>query len=35
MWSATGDKLSQQYTGSNSNITKVIQDGKQGFTGLF
>jgi hypothetical protein len=32
-WSNTGDKLSQQYTGSNSNITRVIENGKQGMAG--
>lgn len=35
MWSNNGDKLSQQYTGSNSNITRVIESGKQGIAGKF
>ena len=33
MWSNNGDRLSQQYTGSNSNITRVIQQGNQGIAG--
>lgn len=35
MWTANGDKLSQQYTGTNSNISGVIENGKQGFKGKF
>lgn len=35
MWSNNGDKLSQQNTGSNSNITRVIENGKQGMAGRF
>jgi len=34
-WSNNGDKLSHQYTGSNSNITRVIENGKQGMAGRF
>ena len=33
MWTQNGDKLSQQYTGTNSNISGVIENGKQGFGG--
>jgi hypothetical protein len=33
MWQINGDKLSHQYTGTNSNISGVIENGKQGFTG--
>lgn len=33
MWTANGDKLSQQYAGTASNISGVIENGKQGFKG--
>lgn len=33
LWTSNGDKLSQQYTGTNSNISGVIEKGKQGITG--
>ena len=33
MWTLHGDKISQFYTGTNSNITGVIENGKQGFAG--
>jgi hypothetical protein len=33
MWTANGDKLSQQYAGTVSNISGVIENGKQGFKG--
>ena len=33
MWTENGDKLSNQYTNTNSNIKGVIESGKQGFTG--
>lgn len=33
MWTTNGDKLSQQYAGTNSNISGVIENGKQGFKG--
>jgi maltoporin len=32
-WSNNGDRISQQYTSTNSNITRVIQQGNQGFAG--
>lgn len=33
MWTSNGDILSQQYTGTNSNISGVIENGKQGLKG--
>lgn len=33
MWVSNGNKLSNQYTGTDSNITGVIETGKQGITG--
>lgn len=35
MWTENGDKLSLQYTGTNSNISGVLEEGKQGFAGKF
>ena len=35
MWNTNGDKLSHQYTGTNSNISGVLEEGKQGFAGKF
>ena len=35
MWGENGDKLSLQYTGTNSNISGVLEEGKQGFAGKF
>ena len=33
MWSQNGDKVSLQYTGTESNITCVIEQGKKGLRG--
>ena len=33
MWNLNGDKLSNQYAGTNSNLSGVIEHGKQGFAG--
>ena len=33
MWTENGDKLSVQYTGTQSNISGVLEEGKQGFAG--
>lgn len=35
MWTENGDKLSMQYTGTGSNISGVLEEGKQGFAGKF
>lgn len=35
MWDENGDKLSIQYAGTNSNISGVLEEGKQGFAGKF
>ena len=35
MWTTNGDRLSQQYAGTPSNITGVIENGKQGLAGKF
>lgn len=35
MWNENGDKLSEQYTGTNSNISGVLEEGRQGFAGKF
>lgn len=35
MWDENGDKLSVQYAGTNSNISGVLEEGKQGFAGKF
>ena len=33
MWDENGDKLSNQYAGTQSNISGVLEDGKQSFAG--
>ena len=33
MWTENGDKLSMQYAGTNSNISGVLEEGKQGVRG--
>ena len=35
MWTENGDKLSMQYTGTSSNVSGVLEEGKQGFAGKF
>ena len=35
MWTENGDKLSMQYTGTISNISGALEEGKQGFAGKF
>ena len=35
LWSTNGDALSLQYAGTNSNISGVLEEGKQGFAGKF
>jgi hypothetical protein len=33
LWTENGDKLSHQYAGTQSNISGVIENGRQGFQG--
>ena len=33
MWNLNGDKLSNQYAGTNSNLSGVIENGRQGIAG--
>ena len=35
LWNENGDKLSNQYAGTQSNISGVLEEGKQGFAGKF
>ena len=35
LWDENGNKLSNQYAGTESNISGVLEEGKQGFAGKF